>query len=146
LVSVLGIAGIGKSRLSWEFFKYIDGVAEGVWWHRGRCLAYGEGVSYWALGEMLRMRAGIAEGEEVDSALGKLHQAVKELVPDPEERKWIEPRLAYLLRGEADVPGGREELFPAWRLFFERIADRGPTVMVFEDLQWADSALIDFIE
>jgi class 3 adenylate cyclase/tetratricopeptide (TPR) repeat protein len=146
LVSVLGIAGIGKSRLSWEFFKYMDGLVEPVRWHRGRCLAYGEGVSYWALGEMVRMRAGIAEGEELDSALQKLRRAIEEYVPDPEERKWIEPRLAHLLGGEGEGPGGREELFPAWRLFFERVADRGPTVMVFEDLQWADTALIDFIE
>ncbi|MDP9250063.1 MAG: AAA family ATPase, partial [Chloroflexota bacterium] len=146
LVSVLGIAGIGKSRLSWEFFKYIDGLVERVWWHRGRCLAYGDGVSYWALGEMVRMRAGIAEGEDLDSALRKLGRAIEEYVPDPEERKWIEPRLAHLLGGEGDAPGGREELFPAWRLFFERVADTGPTVMVFEDLQWADSALIDFVE
>jgi len=59
LVSVTGIAGIGKSRLGWEFFKYMDGLEEGVWWHRGRCLAYGEGVAFWALAEMVRMRAGI---------------------------------------------------------------------------------------
>jgi AAA ATPase domain/Adenylate and Guanylate cyclase catalytic domain len=59
LVSVVGIAGIGKSRLAWEFFKYLDGLADTVWWHRGRCLAYGDGVAYWALAEMVRMRAGI---------------------------------------------------------------------------------------
>ena len=49
MVSVVGIAGIGKSRLSWEFYKYIDGLLETIRWHRGRCLAYGEGVTYWAL-------------------------------------------------------------------------------------------------
>src|SRR3989440_4136031 len=63
LVTVLGIAGIGKSRLSWEFEKYIDGLAESIWWHRARCLSYGEGVAYWALAEMGRMRCGIVEGE-----------------------------------------------------------------------------------
>jgi hypothetical protein len=64
LVSVVGVAGVGKTRLSWEFFKYIDGVLERVWWHRGRCLAYGEGVAYWALAEMVRGRAGILEAED----------------------------------------------------------------------------------
>ena len=51
LVSVIGIAGIGKSRLGWEFYKYTDGLQEEAWWHRGRCLAYGEGVTYYALVE-----------------------------------------------------------------------------------------------
>ena len=72
LVSVTGIAGIGKSRLSWEFYKYFDGIVEGVWWHRGRCLAYGEGVAYWALADMVRMRCRIGEDEQPASALEKL--------------------------------------------------------------------------
>ena len=63
LLSIVGLAGVGKSRLGWEFFKYVDGVTEPIWWHRGRCLAYGEGVAYWALSEMVRMRAGILENE-----------------------------------------------------------------------------------
>ncbi len=60
LVSITGQAGIGKSRLAWEFLKYVDGVVEGVWWHDGRSPAYGEGVTFWALGEMIRSRAGLA--------------------------------------------------------------------------------------
>src|SRR5215203_6985723 len=63
LVTVSGVAGVGKSRLSWEFEKYVDGLAEGVWWHHGRCLSYGEGVTYWALADMMRMRVGSVEGE-----------------------------------------------------------------------------------
>src|SRR5207247_633358 len=94
LVSVVGIAGTGKSRLSWEFFKYIDGLVEEVRWHRGRCLPYGEGVTYWALAEMVRTRAGIREGEEQASALEKLHRTVEESIRDPEEGQWVEPRLA----------------------------------------------------
>src|SRR5829696_2542275 len=146
LVSVAGIAGIGKSRLAWEFEKYIDGLSEPVRWHRGRCLAYGEGVTYWALAEMVRMRAGIVEGEESGTALLKLMETVEQYVPDPEERHWIEPRLAQLLGLEDRVATDPHDLFGAWRRFFERISERQPTVLVFEDLQWADTALLDFVD
>ncbi len=145
LVSVIGIAGIGKSRLGWEYFKYMDGLQEGVWWHRGRCLAYGEGVAFWALAEMVRMRAGITEGEEPASAAEKVRSSVEEFLPDDEERRFVEPRLLHLLGLEEGPPRGKEELFGAWRLFFERMAEQGPVALLFEDLQWADAALVEFI-
>jgi class 3 adenylate cyclase/tetratricopeptide (TPR) repeat protein len=146
LVSVVGIAGIGKSRLAWEFEKYLDGVLEQVWWHRGRCLAYGEGVAYWALAEMVRMRARITDDEAPETALVKLRTVLEEHVPDAGERGWLEPRLAHLLGLGERTAADRDELFSAWRLFFERLADSGPTVLVFEDLQWADMSLLDFVE
>ncbi|MGC1419187.1 MAG: adenylate/guanylate cyclase domain-containing protein [Acidimicrobiales bacterium] len=146
LVSVTGVPGIGKSRLAWEFLKYIDGLADDVYWHRGRSASYGEGVTFGALGEMIRMRAGINDVEDNATARQKLAASVAEFVADDEERRWIEPKLAHLL-GLADTPGGdREELFNAWRTFFERVSSFGLTVMVFEDLQWADPGLIDFVE
>jgi predicted ATPase/class 3 adenylate cyclase len=146
LVSVVGIAGIGKSRLSWEFYKYFDGLADVYLWHRGRCLAYGEGVTYWALVEMVKMRCRIAEGEEPASALAKLRATLDQYVPDLEERRWVEPRLAHLIGLDEREAREREDLFAAWRVFFERLAQSLPVVMVFEDLQWADRALLDFIE
>ncbi len=146
LVSVFGIAGIGKSRLAWEFEKYIDGLADDVWWHRGRCLAYGEGVAYWALAEMVRMRARIGEEEAAGIALQKLEACLAEHVPDGEERRWLEPRLLQLLGLGDSTAAGRQELFSAWRLFFERLADHGACVLVFEDLQWAEPGLLDFID
>jgi class 3 adenylate cyclase/tetratricopeptide (TPR) repeat protein len=146
LVSIVGIAGIGKSRLAWEFDKYTDGLFDTNWWHRGRCLAYGEGVTYWALAEMVRMRARITEGEDTASAMAKLRATIETHVQDPEERKWVEPRLAHLLGLEERTARDREDLFSAWRLFFERMAEVHPTVLVFEDMQWADAALLDFIE
>ncbi len=145
-VSLIGIAGIGKSRLSWELYKYLDGLAETAWWHRGRCLPYGDGVTYWALAEMVRMRAGIAEGEEAAAATAKLRGCVEEHVVDPDERRWVQPRLAHLLSLEDRATGSREDLFAGWRLFFERLAEHHPTVLVFEDCQWADAALVDFID
>ena len=146
LVNVMGIAGIGKSRLAWEFEKYIDGVLEQVLWHRGRCLSYGEGVAYWALAEMVRMRAGISEEEPQAAALPKLQAAIGEYAVDEDERAWLEPRLAHLLGLTERTAPDREDLFSAWRLFFERLAERSPTVLVFEDIQWADASLLDFIE
>jgi class 3 adenylate cyclase/tetratricopeptide (TPR) repeat protein len=146
LASVVGIGGIGKSRLAWEFLKYVDGLSENVYWHQGRCPAYGDGVTFWALGEMVRMRARIAETDTPAESRRKLSSTVEEYVADANERRWIEPRLAHLLGLDERPPGERDELFSAWRTFFDRIADRGPTVLVFEDLQWADPGLLDFVE
>ena len=146
LVSVMGVGGIGKSRLAWELLKYVDGLAEDIYWHHGRCPSYGDGVSFWALGEMVRMRAGIAETDSPAASRTKLAEAVEEYVPDEDERHWLQSRLAFLLGLDERPAGGREELFSAWRLFFERISDRGTVAMVFEDLQWADPGLLDFIE
>ncbi len=146
LLSVTGIAGIGKSRLSWEFAKYLDGLADTAWWHRGRCIPYGDGVTYWALAEMVRMRARIVEDEAPDTAFQKLRATVAEHVSDEEDRRFVEPRLAHLLGLEERTAPSREDLFAGCRLFFERMTDRWPVVMVFEDLQWADESLLDFIE
>ena len=146
LVSIVGIAGIGKSRLAFELQKYFDGVAQTVQWHRGRSLAYGEGVSYWALAEMVRMRAGIAEGEKPDAARTKLRSTLERCVDDPDERDWIEPRLAQLLALQDAGDGDRSDLFAGWRLFLERLGDRDPVVLVFEDMQWADGPLLEFLE
>jgi class 3 adenylate cyclase/tetratricopeptide (TPR) repeat protein len=150
LMSVTGIGGIGKSRLGWEFFKYVDGLADTVNWHRGRCLPYGDGVAFWALAEMVRMRARIAEEEEPDAALAKLRKVVEDNVPEEDEREWILPRLAHLIGLEDQLPrtGSQDaqDLFAAWRRFFERLTETYPVAMVFEDIQWADMALLDFIE
>jgi tetratricopeptide (TPR) repeat protein len=151
VVSLLGQAGIGKSRLAWELLKYLDGVTEVVYWHQGRCPAYGEGMSFWALAEMVRGRAGIAEGDSSELGMRKLQVMLEEFVPDAEERAWIERPIRELLGYEgdartADEGGSREMLFAAWRRLFERISDRGTAILAFEDLQWADAGLLDFIE
>ena len=117
-----------------------------VFWHRGRCLSYGEGVAYWALAEMVRMRAGIVEDEEPQPAREKLRATLEQHIHDLEERRWVEPRLAHLLGLEEGPPGDQENLFSAWRILFERLAEQYPTILVFEDMQWADAGLLDFLE
>jgi len=146
LVSLVGQAGIGKSRLAWEMEKYLDGVVEVVRWHRGRSPAYGEGVTFWALGEMIRRRAGLAEGDDEATTRAAVAAMLAEHVPDADDRRWIEPRILALLGLEETPSGGRDELFAAWRTFFERLAAAGTVVLVFEDIQWADDGLLDFIE
>jgi class 3 adenylate cyclase/tetratricopeptide (TPR) repeat protein len=146
LVSVIGGAGMGKSRLGWEFHKYIDGLAESIYWHQGRSPSYGEGITFWALGEMVRKRAGLAETDDEIVTRARVAAAVEEYVADVDERRWIEPRLLQLLGLEPGVTSERDELFAAWRTLFERVAERGPTILLFEDLHWADPGLIDFIE
>jgi class 3 adenylate cyclase/tetratricopeptide (TPR) repeat protein len=146
LISVTGIAGIGKSRLAWEFYKYFDGIAQLTYWHRGRCLSYGEGVTYWALADMVRMRARIIEEEEPATARVKLQESVAEHIADEADRRFVEPRLAHLLGLEEGSGYERDDLFAAWRLFFERLTESYPVVMTFEDMQWADDSLLDFIE
>ena len=145
VLSITGIAGIGKSRLAWELYKYLDGISQDVAWHRGRCLAYGDGVTYWALAEMVRLRAGIAEGEDDETASSKLDAALESAVVDAEERAWIRPRVAQLLSLEERSDLEQAELFAGWRLLFERLAERNAVVLVFEDMQWADAPLLEFV-
>jgi len=144
LVSVIGPAGIGKTRLAWEFLKYVDGLVDTVWWHDGRSPAYGEGISFWALGEMVRGRAGLLETADEATTRAKIAESLATYVPDAEERRWIEPALLALLGVETGI--GSEQLFGAWRTFFERLASTAPVVMVFEDFHFADSGLIDFVD
>ena len=146
LVSIVGEAGIGKSRLGWELLKYMDGLSEVFRWHQGRSPAYGEGVTFWALTEMVRSRANIAETDEPLKARTKLRTVVAEFVPDPEEQQWIEPRLAGLLGLDEMPSGDRNELFAALRTFFQRVAANETAVLLFEDIHWADDGQLEFIE
>jgi class 3 adenylate cyclase/predicted ATPase len=150
LVLVAGPAGVGKSRLGWEFEKYTDGLAEQVWWHRGRCLSYGEGVAFWALAEIIRQRLSIAEEDPTDAAGVKLAEGLDRFVTDREERAYVGARLARLLgvefAGDSGGPLAQEELFAGWRLFFERLAAQDPVVLLIEDAHHADTGLLDFLD
>ncbi len=145
LVSLIGPAGIGKSRLAWEFLKYVDGLLEVVWWHSGRSPSYGQGITFWAIAEMVRSRCGLVEADDEATTRLRVQATLDEHVPDVAERAWIAPALLALL-GVGGTPNRSEELFSAWRTFFERLAASNPVVMVFEDLHWADPGTLDFID
>jgi class 3 adenylate cyclase/tetratricopeptide (TPR) repeat protein len=143
LVTVLGEPGVGKSRLVAELFAYADAKPGLTRWRQGRCLPYGEGITFWALGEIVKAEAGILESDSTDIAAAKLDAAVS---PDEPDRRWLLQRLAPLVGVEAGSPAEQQELFAAWRRFFEGLAATSPTVLVFEDLHWADEALLAFLE
>ena len=142
LVTVVGEPGLGKSRIVAELSVYVDARPGLVTWRQGRCLPYGEGITFWALGEIVKAHAGILESDTPAVAQDKLEA----VLPDGDERPWFRQRLLPLLGIEATSSAGREELFTAWRRFIEHIAEERPTVLVFEDLHWADEALLAFLE
>jgi class 3 adenylate cyclase len=147
LVTLIGVPGIGKSRLVYELLRAVDEDEELIFWRQGRCLPYGEGVSFWALAEMVKAQAGILETDGDDEAAAKLSAAVATLLPDPEEARRVERHLRPLAGLAADGRGGEQgEAFAAWRRFFEALGEAGPAVLVFEDLHWADDGLLDFVE
>ena len=142
LVTVVGEPGLGKSRIVAELGAYVDARPDLITWRQGRCLPYGEGITFWALGEILKAHAGILESDAPGVATAKLEV----VLPEGEERPWFRQRLLPLLGIEATSTADREELFTAWRRFLEHIAEQDPTVLVFEDLHWADEAMLSFLE
>jgi class 3 adenylate cyclase/tetratricopeptide (TPR) repeat protein len=141
LVTLVGVPGIGKSRLVFELSQAADRDPELISWRQGRCLPYGEGVTFWALGEIVKAHLGILETHTAEQAESGLRAGVSE--------EWIQTHLRPLLGLEVDGVGGedrREEAFFAWRRFLEGVADERPLAVVFEDLHWADENLLDFID
>ena len=117
-----------------------------MYWHEGRSPSYGSGITFWALGEMVRGRAGLAETDDEPTSRARIAETCARWCPDERERRWIEAALLALLGIDEPPSGGQDQLFAAWRTFFERIAAEAPVVMAFEDLQWADSGLLAFID
>ena len=149
LVTLVGVPGIGKSRLIWEFFRRLDAETELYTWRQGRSLPYGAGVSFWALGEMVKAEAGILETDEPATAGTKLDQSVSAVVADESQRDWISGHLRPLLGLAAEEDRAidrRAEAFAAWRRYIEALAERNTLILVFEDLHWADDGLLDFID
>jgi predicted ATPase len=148
LLTIVGEPGVGKSRLIGEFRAWVDDRPEIVWWRQGRCLPYGEGITFWALGEVVKAHAGILESDTVEQAAEKVAAAVEAVAAvDTADRDWVAARLRPLV-GAADSGGAadRQEAFTAWRTYLEALAEERPLVLVVEDLHWADAPMLEFLE
>jgi class 3 adenylate cyclase/tetratricopeptide (TPR) repeat protein len=149
LVTLVGVPGIGKSRLVHELMQIVERDGLLTYWRRGRSLPYGEAVPLWALSEIVKAQAGILEGDGAEIAHDKLHSEVERLIPEAREATWVESQLRPLagVGGEGEQRADkRDEAFTAWRRFFEGMAEVRPLVLVFEDLHWADDELLDFVD
>jgi len=146
LVTLVGVPGIGKSRLVAELFQITDADEEIISWRQGRSLPYGERVSFWALGEIVKAHAGILESDDAATAEEKLAAMVELLGEDEREREWLARHARPLIGLEGAERAEREEAFAAWRRLLEAAAEQRPLILVFEDLHWADDGLLDFVD
>ena len=141
-MTVVGEPGIGKSRIVAELLAHAQASTPALTWRQGRCLPYGDGITFWALGEIVKAQAGILETDDPAIAGAK----IDDVVPAGPDRDWLRQRLRPLVGVDASSSADREELFAAWRTFLEEIAEVAPTVLVFEDIHWADDAMLAFLE
>jgi len=149
LVTLVGVPGMGKSRLVHELWRIVDADLDLITWRQGRCLAYGDGAAFWALAEIVTAQAGILEQDAETAAADKLHGAIGAVIEDGNEARWVESHLRPLVGlGVDEGLGGdrRGEAFAAWRRSLEALAEQRPVVLVFEDLHWADDGLLDFVD
>ncbi len=146
LVTLVGVPGIGKSRLVAELFQIIEAEPDLTNWRQGRSLPYGERVSFWALGEIVKAHAGILESDDTATAEEKLAGMVDTLTEDEREQEWLARHARPLVGLEGAERTEREEAFAAWRRLLEAAAEQRSLVLVFEDLHWADDGLLDFVD
>jgi class 3 adenylate cyclase/tetratricopeptide (TPR) repeat protein len=149
LITLVGVPGIGKSRLVSELFQVVERDPNLITWRQGRSLPYGESLSYWALGEIVKAQAGIVDNDDEDVASDKLHEAIASALPDTDDAPWVEGHvrpLVGLAGADESQSQDKTEAFSAWRRFLEGLAEQRPLVLVFEDLHWADDGLLDFVD
>jgi hypothetical protein len=143
-ITIVAEPGIGKSRLVRELARHVGSLPERITWRQGRCLPYGEGISFGALREIVKSHAGILDTDDQATLSSKLDQVLVE--SDRSLRSWMKTRLAPLVGLETPAePPQLEEAFTAWRRFLEQIAEVGPTVVVVEDLHWASDEMVAFL-
>jgi class 3 adenylate cyclase/tetratricopeptide (TPR) repeat protein len=149
LLTLVGVPGIGKSRLVYELQRIVDADHELITWRQGRCLAYGDGITLWALGEIVKAQAGVLEQDSPAEIHAKIHQVVEDTLAGTGDETRVEAHLLGLLglAGETQLGGDRRnDAFAAWRRFLEGLAEQRPLVLVVEDIHWADESLLDFVD
>ncbi len=143
LVTLVGAPGIGKTRLTLEFAARVEGTGGRTL--RGRPLPYGDRPAYWAFGQVVRDASGIFANDSADVAAAKLRDRVASLIPAAGASE-LATHLSILARLAEDTVDDRQVLFASAQRFLEALAREQPTLVVLEDLQWADESLLELIE
>jgi class 3 adenylate cyclase len=159
LVTIIGQAGVGKTRLLLELEHRLQRDDAQIRVRRGRCLALGAGVVYWPLVEMIRAECGIGEGDDAEQARAKLDERLRPLLSAREDPTQAERRLLALARllgataageepagAQEDLQSARESFFGAVRAVLEALASEQPLVLAWEDIHWADEETLDLID
>ncbi|MBA3629660.1 MAG: AAA family ATPase [Actinobacteria bacterium] len=139
IATVLGEAGVGKSRLTNEFAASAVDRARIL---RGRCLSYGKGMTFWPVAEAVKQAAAIVETDTSEQARSKIDML---LPPDSEESRLIAEHVAGVI-GLGQSSGGIQQSFWALRRLFEALAQSRPLILVFDDVHWAEPTFVDFLE
>ncbi len=156
IATIYGDAGLGKSRLTAEFLTWAERTEASPLVLRGRCLPYGDGITYWPLAEILKGHAGILDSDGTDVAVEKVRKLSRDLLtadmtPDPARSAAAlaytigleDPEVSFRSLDPKDV---RDEVHEAWRIFFSALARGGPVIVVIEDIHWADPVLLDLLD
>jgi hypothetical protein len=156
LITVYGDAGVGKSRLTREFLEWLAGTDPAPRSVQGRCLPYGDGITYWPLAEILKSAASVLDTDPPDLAMEKIAKASDDILTDDvtTDRARTTAALAYTVGvedpafafGDMDPREVRVELHAAWRSFFSALGAARPTIVIVEDIHWADPALLDLLD
>ena len=143
LVTLVGPPGIGKTRLTMEFAARVESAGGRTL--RGRPLPYGEPTAYWAFGQIVRDACGIFATDSAEAAAEKLSERAASLLPATEAPE-LATHLSILARLAEDTVDDRQVLFASAQRFLEALAREQPTLVVLEDLHWADESLLELVE
>ncbi len=156
LVTIYGDAGVGKSRMTQEFLMWLEGFDPAPRTMRGRCLPYGDGITYWPLAEILKSTASVLDTDPPHLALEKIRKVSDDVLTDDvtSDRARTTAALAYTVGvedpafrfGDMDPRDVRVEIHAAWRSFFSALGAASPTIAIIEDIHWADAALLDLLD